>query len=283
MTGAGGFIGRNILPLLRESYSVIAPYRRELNTVDKKSVDEFLGAKRFEILLHLAVPRPGGNSSDKIENHFEDLIRGFLNFEHHSEKFEKIIYVGSGAEYNKARNIENAREEDIGGNIPGDPYGFSRYISNKIARGSSNIYNLRIFGCYGPSEMKTRFIRDAIDSSLRGEPISIRQDCLFDYLYVEDLAGVVRWFIENKPAYHDYNVVTGKPEYLSNIAKMIAEKTGNNKDIIIRQDGLNRAYTASNERLLREIGPFNFTSLSEGIDRQIAWQEANDKGIGLHI
>jgi hypothetical protein len=55
---------------------------------------------------------------------------------------------------------------------------------------------------------------------------------------------------------------------------MIAGKLGNTNELVIKEAGYNKAYTASNERLLNEMGDFAFTALSEGIDRQIAWQRS---------
>jgi nucleoside-diphosphate-sugar epimerase len=110
-----------------------------------------------------------------------------------------------------------------------------------------------------------------IDSCLRNEEFVIHKDCRFDYLYIEDAARVVLWFIEHEPHHHDYNVVSGKPLLLSELARIVMQKMGNSNGIRIL--GQNTEYTASNARLLREIGDFKLTSISEGIDKQIAWQK----------
>jgi GDP-L-fucose synthase len=273
VTGGTSFIGRNILPLLTRYYDITAPKRDELNFVDKQQVDSYLQGKTFDVLIHLAVPNPSGNPLDSFEHRFEHILRAFLCFENHAHEFKKILYFGSGAEYGKTHDIKMAQENDIGKIIPEDGYGFAKYILNDIVRKSSNIYNLRLFGCYGPTDARTKFIRDAIDSCLKNESIAIRQDCYFDYLYVEDLAEIIHWFIENDLRYHDYNVVTGKAVSLSYIAKIIAGKMGNKNPVKIAKEGLNKEYTASNNRLLAELGDFIFTSLGDGIDKQITWQK----------
>jgi len=273
LTGATGFIGRSILPLLKDKYDITAPNRSELDIVSQQSVDAFLNDNHFDILLHLAAPNPLRNENDVPEERFNFIVRAFLNFERHSKKFEKVIYLGSGAEYNKAFDINMAKEEDIGVTIPQDSYGYAKYILNTITRNSKNIYNLRIFGCYGPSDPKGKFITDAIDCCLQSKPITIRQNCYFDYMFVEDLAVLISWFIENNPKYHDYNAVTGKKASLYSIAEMVAQKMENKLPIQVAKDGWNNEYTANNERLLTETGNFEFTSLSDGIDRQILWQK----------
>lgn len=273
LTGGTGFIGGNILPILQKKYEVKFPRRNELNINDESSVDEYLSNNKFDILIHSANITPGKNSVDKMENMLEYTIKAFLNFQKHSDKFEKIFYFGSGAEYDKRKDIVLIKETDIGNSIPVDPYGLAKYVINQIARGSKNIYNLRIFGCYGPTDAKTKFIRDCIDCCLEHKPITIRQNCYFDYMYVEDLARIIDKMINSELNYHDYNICTGKRIDLLTIAKIIDKKMQNNQGIKIGQEGLNKEYTANNARLLSDIGTFDYTCIEDGIQKQIDWQK----------
>ncbi|MDR0734156.1 MAG: NAD(P)-dependent oxidoreductase [Elusimicrobiota bacterium] len=273
ITGGSGFIGRSLLPLLRQGYSVEAPPRAALDTTDAAAVDAYLAANKFDILLHFASPNPGRTGLDGRESLLSDMLRGFANLRKHADKFDMFFYTGSGAEYDKTRDIKMMREEEIGQSVPQDDYGLGKYTLNALARASGNIYNLRIFGCYGPTDPKTKFIRDAIDCCLAGSPITIRQDCLFDYIYVDDLARIIMHFIEHKPKFHDYNACTGSPAALSEIAKIVSAQTGINKPAVIAKEGFNKEYTASNGRLMAELGDFKFTPPEEGIAKQIAWQK----------
>lgn len=273
LTGGTGFIGGNILPILQKKYEVKFPRRNELNINDESSVDEYLSNNKFDILIHSANITPGKNSVDKMENMLEYTIKAFLNFQKHSDEFEKIFYFGSGAEYDKRKDIVLIKETDIGNSIPVDPYGLAKYVINQIARGSKNIYNLRIFGCYGPTDAKTKFIRDCIDCCLEHKPITIRQNCYFDYMYVEDLARIIDKMINSELKYHDYNICTGKRIDLLTIAKIIDKKMQNNQGIKIGQEGLNKEYTANNARLLSDIGTFDYTCIEDGIQKQIDWQK----------
>ncbi len=273
LTGGTGFIGGNILPILQKKYEVKSPRRNELNINDESSVDEYLSNNKFDILIHSANITPGKNSADKMENMLEYTIKAFLNFQKHSDKFEKIFYFGSGAEYDKRKDIVLIKETDIGNSIPADQYGLAKYVINQIARGSKNIYNLRIFGCYGPTDAKTKFIRDCIDCCLEHKPITIRQNCYFDYMYVEDLARIIDKMINSELKYHDYNICTGKRIDLLTIAKIIDKKMQNDQGIKIGQEGLNKEYTANNARLLSDIGAFDYTCIEDGIQKQIDWQK----------
>lgn len=275
VTGATGFIGRNIIPILAKNFDILAPRRNELNLIDKKSVEAYFTNNTFDIVIHCASANPGKNCLDKQENMESDIISAFDNLAMFAERVEKVICLGSGAEYDKNYDIKMITEEEIGRSIPDTAYGRAKYIINEKVRKSKNIYNLRIFGCYGPTDAKTKFIRDAIDCCLENKAITIRQNCYFDYMYVEDLAEIMKWFIENTPKYKDYNVVTGKPIDLLSIAKIISEKMDNTKGIEIANEGFNKEYTASNKRLLDEMKEFCFTPIEIGIAKQIEWQKAD--------
>ena len=275
LTGSTGFIGRNLYRVLKQHYDITAPKRLELDVVKEFDVDSYFMNNSFDVVIHTANISPFKSPQyDSIDNILDYTIRAMLNIEKHSNEVEKILYMGSGAEYNKQYDIKMVKENDIGMTIPTDNYGYAKYILNKIARGSKNIYNLRLFGCYGPTDVKTKFIRDAIDCCLENRAITIRQNCQFDYLYVDDMSNVVRWFIENIPKYHDYNVCSGIPIDLLTIAKIVAMKMHNDNGITIAKEGYNKEYTADNSRLLSELNDFKFTSIEDGISKQIDWQRS---------
>ncbi len=272
LTGGTGFIGRNILPVLSLKYNLLAPRRNELNLLDKISIDNYFKTHKIDIIIHCANSNPAKNVLDKAETFESDMVESFDNIAKYSDCVEKILYLGSGAEFDKRYDMKMIKEEEFGRSFPDTPYGRAKYKINEKIRNSKNIYNLRIFGCYGPTDAKTKFIRDAIDCCIENSSITIRQNCYFDYMYVEDLAYIMEWFIENNPKYQDYNIATGKPIDLHSIAKIVAKKMHNDRPVEIAKDGFNKEYTASNERLLKEMEHFDFTSIEDGIEKQIKWQ-----------
>ena len=272
LTGGTGFVGRNILPELSSCYTILAPKRNELDLYNEHAVYDFVKHNRVDIILHFANPNPYKNSLDSQDSFFFDSLKLYYNIKRCSAITDKIFYLGSGAEYDKRFDINSVTEDQIGANIPSDLYGFAKYIMNEDARQSANIYNLRIFGCYGPTDAKTKFIRDAIDCCLENRAVTIRQNCLFDYMYVEDLAKVIHFFIEHKPVFHDYNVCSGIKISLKELADIVSEKMNNPYSVEILKQGWNKEYTADNTRLVQEFSDFSLTSFSDGIDKQIKWQ-----------
>lgn len=270
LTGGTGFIGRNILPILRQEYDVDAPGRQLLNVYEKQSVDKWLCEHSADFLVHCAIATPA-NPLDNNQNILESTLRSFAHFKNHEHRFEKIIYIGSGAEYGKQNDISDVSENDIGRILPADEYGLSKYILNDMARHSENIVNLRIFGCYGPFEPARRFIRHAIECCLENRAVTMRGDCRFSYVFVEDLGKAILCVLNKKTKFHDYNIV-GQSPLLSDLAKTVLLKTGKNLPIEIEKTGTNKEYTGTAKRFLDEFPHFEFTPLENGIEREISWK-----------
>lgn len=273
LTGASGFVGGNALLNLRHKYNVLAPTRKELDLRDYNQVKKYLETNNFDVVIHFASPSPARvENTDTFEHLFEDSLRIFANFYSLRDLFGKMIYSGSGAEYDKKRDICLIKESEIGEFLPNDAYGLSKYLINELAKTTTNIYNLRIFACYGPNESAEKFISHAIQCCLDGKAITIRQDCYFDYLYIDDYIKYLIYFIENTPKYHDYNATSGIRIKLSAIAQIVNNLMENPKAIEINSLGLNKEYTADNSRIALETGITDLTSITEGIKKLIEWK-----------
>ena len=149
------------------------------------------------------------------------------------------------------------REDYFDTRVPGDAYGFSKYICAKYIERSERIVDLRLFGVFGPYEDYTvRFISNACCRVLKGLPIVLRQDVVFDYLYVKDLARITSWFIENDARHKAYNVCTGRAVALTELARMVAEVSGCNPSVSVIHGGMGAEYTGDNSRLLGEMGEY---------------------------
>ena len=155
LTGGTGFIGRNVLPILRERFVVDAPRRAELNLLDDEMVARFIRQGGYDVVIHAANSTPAKNPLDKADRLFADSLRAYYNIRRCASHFGKMLYVGSGAEYDKRHDIISVTEDAIGESLPADDYGFAKYIMNADARCSDNVTILRIFGCYGPTDAKT--------------------------------------------------------------------------------------------------------------------------------
>lgn len=269
LTGGSGFIGRNIRPYLEKICHVYAPDRFDLDLYNEVAVREYIERNDIDIVIHSANPNPVKNSLDHQDTMFEDSIRMFLNLYAARDLYEMMYSLGSGAEYDKSKPISMVTEREEFRSVPYDSYGLAKYTINKIISEGEKACNLRIFACYGPTDFETKFITHCINCVQTNKEITIRQDCFFDFMQVSDFAKILEYFIYNKPSYKSYNVCTGKRITLKQIAELVRMQMKVDNEIIILKSGMNNEYTASNERLITELGAFDFISIDEGIRIQI--------------
>ncbi len=273
LTGGSGFIGRNIKDILKREFDLKVPTRKELNLNDELLVKEYLINEKFDVVIHCANPNPVKNSIDDQAKFLEDSLRCFMNLYKYKDYYDKLFYLGSGAEYNKAMDIISATEQDEFRSIPLDAYGFAKYIMNTITFYDDKICNIRIFACYGPTDHESKFITHCINCCLKNENITIRQNCYFDYMHVYDLGKIFVRLIKDYPNTHSLNVCSGKRISLVEIAQTVKTIMKSNSEIIVLKDGMNKEYTGSNKKLLDLIGNYQYISLDEGIKIQIESQK----------
>ena len=270
LLGGSGFIGRNMYEYFQTFHDVFAPTHMELDILDEQAVKRCLQKERYDIVLNCL----DGKSGDK--DYLEYRLRMFMNLYKYSQLYGKMIYYGSGAEYDRFRDLVDVSEEMIDEIVPTDTYGFCLYLMNQLTRSSDNIYNLRLFGIYGEHEIwSKRFISNAICKVLYGYPITIRQDRRMDYLYIEDLCKMTEWVMNNIPTRHDYNAVSGKSLYLSDIAKIITNTLNSSVPIYIAKAGKANRYTANANAINCEMKRLDYINMEDSVCRMYQFYKAN--------
>ncbi|MDD1696208.1 MAG: NAD-dependent epimerase/dehydratase family protein [Methanoregula sp.] len=265
VTGGSGFIGRNIIEYFRDTVTVIAPTHAQVDLLSQDAVDRFFREHDIDYVIHCA--NIGGNRkcpgpNDSVGRN----MRIFFNLLGNSRHFEKLIHFGSGAEYDKRRPLSQVTETAFGKRIPADDYGFSKYLMSQYIEKTENSVCLRLFGVFGKYEdYEYKFISNALVKNLLKMPISIRQNVYFDWLYIHDLMKIVGHFIDHDSPYRAYNTTPGKPLDLVAIAGLINENSPIQSEIIVETPGLNNEYSGNNERLLNQVGSFQFTPLPQAI------------------
>ena len=281
ITGGSGFIGRNLVEQLASTYQVLAPSSAELDLLKDRDVREYLRAHRCDVVVHAATTR-----SNRRVAAPPDLLdrncRMFFNLARNADRFGKMIHFGSGAEYDRVQLPPMVKEVYFDTRVPSDAYGFSKYLCAKHIERSERIVNLRLFGVFGPYEDYTvRFISNACCRALKGLPIVLRQDVLFDYLYVGDLARITSWFIDNDARHKAYNVCTGQPVALTKLARLVADISERDPRISVMTGGMAAQYTGDNSRLLAEIGRYQFSDGRAAISELFSWHEQRQSRIDI--
>lgn len=260
ITGGSGFIGKNLVEGLKNKYKIFVPTHKQLDLLDYKKVNIYIKKNKIKIVIHTAIK--GGDDV------FHTTMRMFTSILYSIDYLDKFIHLGSGAEYAKTRDLKKVKEKDFGKFIPEDGYGFAKYLCSKIAENNKKIITLRLFGIYGKYEdYRFKFIANSIVKNLLKQSIKIKQNVIFDYLYIDDFIKIVDYFIKNKTKYNFYNVTPTKSIRLNEIVNIINKVSNYKSKISIVNKGLNFQYTADNNRLIKETKNLKFTNYDDGISK----------------
>jgi len=275
ITGGSGFIGRNFVEYLSEKHNILAPTHNELELLDEDAVKRFFDNNHIDIVIHSAV-RAGHRNAIDSSNQLYNNTRMFFNIERNKGKYKKLIFLGSGLDYDIRYYLPKMQEEYFDTHVPIDEGGFSKYIISKYIQNSDNMIELRIFGIFGKYEdYAIRFISNAICKTLFDLPITIKQNRLFDYIYIEDLMPVIDYFIANEVMHKVYNVTPNNPIELITLAQKILRVSGKDLPIVIYQEGMGTEYSGANSRLREQIPDLSFIPFDHAIQKLYNWYRQN--------
>jgi len=267
LTGGSGFIGRNLREsYLTDKYDIFFPGHTELELMDEDAVMHFIKHNRIEIILHTAA-KPGHRNSKDTSNLFYTNTRIFFNLARNRDAIEKIIVIGSGAIYDNRFYQLKMPEEYFDEHVPMDEHGMSKYVMGKYIEHTDNIFDLRVFGIYGKYEdYSIRFISNMICKALFDLPLTMNQDRMFDYLWVEDLMPIIDHVIEHGLPWQSMNITPDRSVPLSILAKSVLSATGKDLQILINTPGMGIEYSGSNARLKKILPNIHFTEIETGIN-----------------
>jgi GDP-L-fucose synthase len=279
VTGAGGFIGRNLVQQYVERYHVATPSRAELDLLDTEEVRDYLERHQFDLIIHAATDR-----SNRKMGSGPDLLRRncqmFFNLARNSHAFGRMLFLSSGAVYDRAHWHAQMSEDDFDAYLPTDDYGLSKYICAKALEAMNRVYELRLFGVFGPHEdWQVRFLSNACARAVWDMPVVIRQNVFFDYLDVEDLGRILERMFCRPLQYQSYNVCTGRSHDLKTLATKVVAASGKNLAVEVKNEGLGNEYSGENTRMLEELPDFRFTPIDDSIARLYRWFETRKRCI----
>ena len=271
ITGAGGFVGRNLTQYLLAKYSVLTFARKDLDLLDPEKVaDIFQYYPKIKTVIHCA--SDGGASRNNFDEGKIDVVdknlRMFFNLARCLRSDQRLIHLGSGAEYDRRHYHAKMPETYFDSHVPADAYGFAKYTISQFIAQRDNMLCLRIFGLYGQGEdYRYKFISNAIVKGLLGLPITISQNVIFDYLFIDDFVALIEKILASDWPYRHMNITPTQSTDIVSLAQLANEATDNKNGITVLRQGLNTEYTGDNRRLLEVVGPYDFTSYSAGIGK----------------
>src|SRR6056300_709340 len=192
--GANGFVGKNLL----RNTDWIGVTRQELDLTNQKAVEDYFNTHEYDVVIHCSVI--GGS---RLKPDDGDVIyKNILMFENVVRVFKgKVLYFSSGAA--------------LRGNPPIDPYGLSKWIIDRRIETITDAHSLRIWGCYGPDELSTRFSAVCKEKG----HVVIDKDRYFDFIDIEDVKKIVQEYVTGSIDKKEYNLVYPEKLLLSQWAE----------------------------------------------------------------
>lgn len=271
ITGGSGFIGRNLAEHYAATHEVLAPRHAELDLLDEDAVRAYLSSHDVDVVIHSATKPGHRNAADPTGLVYANT-RMFFNLARCSDLYRRMVFLGSGAVYDQRFYEPKMPETYFDAHVPTDEHGYSKYVTATYIERAEAITELRIFGIFGRYEdYAIRFISNAICKTLFDLPVTLRQDRLFDYLYIDDLPQVVDRFMDRGGAHTAYNVTPDESIGLLELAKKVVAVSGKEVPIVVGAEGRGVEYSGDNSRLRAEMPELALTPIDDAIARLYAW------------
>jgi nucleoside-diphosphate-sugar epimerase len=262
VTGASGFLGRNVLLRAPRSWHITALYHRTagldvfvahhglshvqavrcdlLDTDDIESVARIFGG-RADAVLYLAANGDPALSAEHPRWDLESNATALVNFLEHCAA-DHLVFASSGAVYDGLQG-----EVTPGTAVsPRLPYAISKLASEHYVRFFAetrktlgSYINVRFFGAYGPYEasrkITTRWLR-AMAAGQRDFAIRGDGQNLIDFMYVDDAVDGYLALLAARGTSATVDFASGTPTTIDNIVTAMARAL--DAEITIRHEGV---------------------------------------------
>ena len=268
LTGCDGFLGKEMQDYFRnnKNLNIIATNRKTLNVSNAADVEKFFSYYKIDFVIHTAIRGGKRTHLESISDVFYNLEM-YNNIARFNHKFKLMINIGSGAAFDRREIISNTPEHLIFERNPIDYYGLAKNLITRKIYIDDNIYNLRLFGCFGAFEEPQRLIHSTFKKIQTGNKIIIHQDKVMDFFYVQDLCKVIEFYFENydQGLSKDVNMCYHDKKSLKDVVFLIKDLTSATNNVILEEKTFGKPYTGDCSKLKKMNLPL--VGLENGIEK----------------
>lgn len=301
VTGASGFVGRNLVKCLsKHGLEVYAVVRNEANglqldvndnihviSCDMKNIallKDKLKNESIEACIHLAWDGVNGDKRADYELQL-DNIRYTLNLIDILSEIgvRKFVGVGTLAE----KDILNYHLENMTTPNPVSIYGCAKIATHLMAKTECNKKNVEFVWCqlsntYGVGNTTNNFVNMAIDKMLNGKRASFTSgEQLYDFVYIEDAVEALYLATVKGINNCSYYVGSGSPRKLYEYIYMIRDTIDKSIPVYLGEIPYNgksldlESYDISN--LQKDTGYEVNVAFEKGIEMTVQWLKGREK------
>ena len=299
VTGATGFVGRNLIRELRNrGLDLLTPTRKDYDLMVQGEVRRMFGELKPEVVFHLA-GKVGGilaNKESPAEFFYNNiLLNTMVIHEAYLSGVEKLITLIGGCSY-PAGAPSPISEDQLFNGYPqpeSAPYSLAKAMSVVQAQAYRKQYGFNaivlvpgnLYGPYDNFDLESshvipaliRKFHEARKKGLKKVTVWGSGKPVRDFIYVEDACKVIVRAAEiyNEPDI--INVSSGKGISIAELVDLVAEVVGFDGEIVwdrSKPDGqMIKIFDV--KRMEAKLGKFSFVSLKEGLRKTYQWYLEN--------
>jgi GDP-L-fucose synthase len=295
VTGASGFVGSNLTPLLRgKGCELITPKHSEYDLTEQSEVRRLLADTKPDIVFHLAGLVGGilANRERPAEFFYQNLMMGTMML-HESFRagVKKYITLIGGCSY-PAHAPNPIKEDSLWDGYPqpeSAPYAIAKKMSVVQADAYRRQYGFNAIvlvpgNLYGPHDNFDLHSSHVIPALIRkfwearqsgashvtvwgsGKPVR-------DFVYIEDAVEAIVLAAETYNSSEIINISSGVPTTIRELVEAVKEVTGYEGDVVwdtSKPDGqMYKSFDVT--RMVERLGYICRTPLREGLQKTLDW------------
>ncbi|MCA0387233.1 MAG: GDP-L-fucose synthase [Bacteroidetes bacterium] len=302
IAGYKGMVGSAITRNLQSNgyTNLLLADKDEVDLMRQESVESFMAKQKPDVMV-IAAAKVGGilaNNTYRAEFLYNNLmIEANLIHAAHQNGCSKVVFLGSSCIYPKLAPQPLKEESLLSGYLEytNEPYAIAKITGIKLCESyykqyGSNFFSMmptNLYGYYDNFDLKTSHVLPAL---MRKFDTAVKEGSdkvelwgtgtpKREFMFVDDLAGAIRFAIENINASDLYdngithlNVGTGVDLMISELASIIASVTGFKGEVVYdstKPDGTPRKIMDVSR--INALGWKHKTSLEEGIKLTYDW------------
>ena len=305
VTGATGFVGSNLVPLLKQAgCQVLTPSRHDYNLLEQAQVRKMYSELKPEVVFHLAglIGGIGANKAKPADFCYQNLMMGTMMLhESWQHGVQKYITLMGGCSY-PAHAPSPIKETELFNGMPqmeSAPYSLAKAMSAIQAEAyrRQNGFNAIVLvpgNLYGPfdnfdlnnSHVIPALIRKYIEAKEAGKPEIMAWGSgkpTRDFVYVEDACQVILGAAENYNGSEIINISSGNAVTIKELTETVAELTGYSGRVVwdtSKPDGqMYKGFDVTRMKTL--LHSECKTTLREGLKKTIQWYLSKPAGLRL--
>jgi len=307
ITGGLGFIGSNLINILKKKYFVInidkVTYASNFKNVDSKIknykfykqdinnkifINKILKKYNPTIIFNLAAETHVDRSIDGPKKFIESNILGVFNLLESIKNYKKkirLIHISTDEVYGDIKKNHKSKEEDRYN--PSSPYSASKASGDLLIKSYIRTYKIPaiITNCcnnFGPNQYPEKLIPTIIYNIINGKPIPIygKGKNIREWIYVEDHCNALIKIAEKGVIGENYNIGSGTilnnvqlaKKIILNFKKIIHNQNIKNKIYFIKdRPGHDLRYCINSSKIKNKLKWKCKSSFDERLNETIIW------------